>query len=143
MGIYTRVLLGLLLTISWSNNSIASDFFSLLDVRYETGLKKTFLAGPFNGKAWCEKLNQNTWDSVQPVCGNCKKEMQFCAEWSQLKEPYQRVFNGERSPFVYVIATKKNRIIFSGASRSAVEQECEATAQNLRASGYADARCVR
>ena len=53
---YTKILLGFLLTIFWPSNSIASDFFSLLDVRYETGLKKTFISGPFNGKAWCEKL---------------------------------------------------------------------------------------
>lgn len=140
---YTRVLIGFLLAVSWPSSSPASEFFSLLDVRYETGLKKTFLGGPFNGKAWCEKLNQNTWDGVQLVCGNCRKEAQFCAEWSQFTEPYKGVFKGARSPFVYVIVTRKNRIIVSGASRPAVVHECEATAQKFRASGYPNAQCVR
>lgn len=137
----------LLALVIWSSligaTARAADFFSLLDVRYETGVKKTFLGGPFNGKAFCEKLNQNVWDSVQPVCGNCKRETQLCGEWAQLNEPFRAVVDGRKAPFVYVLATKKNRIIISGESRAIVEEECESTARQFQLGGYPEARCVR
>lgn len=135
----TFVLAASLVAIS----SHAADYFSLLEVRYDNGLKKSFLAGPFSGKPFCEKLNQNVWDNVLPVCGTCKKELQICSEWSQLSAPFSAVLDSKPSPLVYVIATKKNRIIFSGAYRPVIEAECEATAKNFRTNGYPEARCVR
>lgn len=143
MNRYNIFLVVTSLAILWSGASHAADYFSLLDVRYETGLKKTFLGGPFSGKRFCEELNQTVWDHAQPACGNCKKEVQFCAPWSQLNEPYQRVLKGQAAPFVYVITATKHRIIFSGSTKAVIERECEWTAQNFRAGGYPEARCVR
>ena len=138
-----RLLLIIISTWLATVPAYAVDYFSLLDVRYETGIKKTFLAGPFGTRPFCEKLNQNVWDNVQPVCGNCKRETQMCGEWAQLNEPFLAVLGGRKAPFVYVLATKKNRIILSGASRAIVEVECEATAKQFQLGGYPDARCVR
>lgn len=143
MNCYRGLVVVTALAILWPGASRAADYFSLLDVRYDTGLKKTFLGGPFSSKGFCEELNQSVWDNVQPGCGNCKKEVQFCARWSQLNEPYKKVLKGEAAPFVYSITAKKHRIIFSGSTRTVVERECEWTAQNFRANGYPDARCVR
>jgi hypothetical protein len=140
---YRLVIAVTALAISWPGTSLAADYFSLLDVRYETGLKKTFLGGPFSSRNLCDELNHSVWDNVQPTCGNCKKEVQFCAAWSELNEPYQKVLKGQPAPFVYAIAAKKHRIIFSASTRVIVERECEWTAANFRANGYPDARCVR
>lgn len=143
MARYRLVLAATFLAFSWTSTSHAADYFSLLDVRYQTGLTKTFLGGPFGTKRLCEELNQTVWNNVQPSCVNCKKEAQLCFAWSQLNEPYQRVLKGQPAPFVYAIGAPKHRIIFSGATRTVVEQECEWTAANFRANGYPDARCVR
>lgn len=143
MNRYSSFLVLSLLVILWSGTLQASDYYSLLDVRYEMGLKKTFLGGPFRGKSFCEELNQIVWDNVRPGCGSCRKEAQYCDKWSQLNEPYLRVMNRQAAPFIYAIVGPKNRIVFSGAARAVVERECEWTARNFRANGYPDARCVR
>lgn len=57
------------------SSAIAEDYFAMLDVRCDTGLKKTFLGGPYKDKPFCEKNNKTVWDNVQPVCGNCKREL--------------------------------------------------------------------
>lgn len=123
--------------------AIAEDYFAMLDVRYDTGLKKTFLGGPYKDKPFCEKNNQTVWDNVQPVCGNCKRELQICGKWSELNDPLRKVMRGEPAPHFYVSATPKNKIIFSGASRAVVEEECELNARMFRENGYATARCIR
>ena len=120
----------------------AEDYFSWLDVRYEGGLKKSFLAGPYRDKGSCERLVRVTWDNIQPVCGNCKKEMEFCGTYDSLNQPLRDVLDGKPTALTYVMGTKKNRIIVSGADAATVLAECENTANNFRMNGFPDARCI-
>lgn len=138
-----RFILLPLLCVFFSPIAYAADYFSVLDVRYENGMKKTFLGGPYTTKAWCEKMNQNTWDHIQPACGNCAKEINMCADSSALSEPFRKVMNGEPAPVAYVKATAKGRIVLSGANKANIDKECEDTALSFRSNGYPDARCVR
>lgn len=126
-----------------TTSAVAEDYFAMLDVRYESGLKKTFLGGPYKDKQFCEKNNQIVWDNVRPVCGGCQREIQLCGSWSQLNDPLRKVMHGEMTMLVYVSATPKNKIIFSGASRKVVEEECELSAKTFRENGYSAARCIR
>lgn len=123
---------------------ISSQRYGWLEVRFETGLKKTFLAGPYAGDEACKKNMQKVWDSLEPTCEACKRELQMCVSWTTLTKPFQDVMKRERSEYVkYVIATDKHRIIISGASKTAVETECERSAEVFRSNGYPDAVCVR
>lgn len=121
----------------------AQDYFSLLDVRYEVGIKKSFLGGPYRGKSHCDKVNQNTWDHIQPVCGKCTKETQACAPWSELDGPLLAAMQNRTTTMIYVDAMPKSRIILSGASRDTLIQECETSAKLFREAGYSTARCVK
>lgn len=125
-----------------SFNAYAADYFALLDVRYATGIKKTFIGGPYSSKAQCNKLNQVVWDNVQPTCGNCKNEMQVCSDMSVLNEPLRKVLAGEKTALTYVNATEKGKIILSAASASVIAQECEDSAKKFRLNGYKKASCV-
>ena len=124
-------------------NAHAQDYFSLLDVRYEAGMKKSFLGGPYRGKSHCDKVNQNTWDHIQPVCGNCTKETQACAPWADLTGPLLAVMQNQPTTIIYIDAMPKSRIILSGANRTTLLQECETSAKLFREAGYSTARCVK
>jgi len=120
----------------------AADFYHLVTVRYETGLVKYFLGGPYTGKSSCEKLAQTVWDNVATTCGTCKREFQACYESSVFPVVYKRTFRNELIPNPYVSATPKGRIIFAGVSRAAAIEECQHTATQFRASGFGQAACL-
>jgi hypothetical protein len=141
--IVLRFIFALLFSMFFVHAVYAADYFSILDVQYENGIKKTFLGGPYSGKAWCEKMNKNTWDHIQPVCGNCSKEISMCSDSSALNEPFRKVMNGEPAPMIYVKATAKGRIVLSGANKVVIEKECKDMALSFQLNGYPDAQCVR
>lgn len=119
-----------------------SSFISFLAVRYEHGLVKYFLGGPYPGKSTCDKLGQAVWDNVVATCGTCKRELQACFQESAVSDVYLRAFRNEVIPIPYVTGIPNARVIFAGLDRENVIRECRHTASQFRASGYASAACV-
>lgn len=139
---WTLVVGPLVVFTAISLNARAADYYHLLNVRYPSGLVKTFLGGPYSRKSWCEKQAQTVWDNVLTTCGTCKKELQQCGEASVIPDSYLKTFRNEPIPSPYVTATPKGRIVFSGVRRDIALAECGHTAAEFRAHGFAEARCI-
>lgn len=135
------VILLLILTTT-CNSADDAEYVSWLFVRYPDKAVKTFLQGPYKSKAWCDKLNQTTWDNVLTACGTCQTEAKFCTRADELKELYAKALRKERAPYPYVIATSKGRIIISGVPTKVAVEECHRLADDFRSNGYRDARCM-
>lgn len=133
-------------TIIWITISCqtvcAAEYFSWLSVRYSDRSVKTFLQGPYKTKAWCDKLNQTTWDNVLTACGTCSTEMKYCDRIEKLQGIYSKLIRRERAAMPYVVATPEGRIFFSGVPTSTAVDECHRLAASFKGNGYSDARCV-
>ena len=125
-----------------TNCTLAADFYHVLSVRYEGGLVKNFLGGPYNGKAGCEKNAQAVWDNVITTCGSCTKEVIGCMESSAFPDLYKKTFRNEIIPNPYVAATQKGRIVYSGVGHATAFRECQHTATQFRTSGFPQAVCI-
>lgn len=132
---------GLMLAAVYRNAG-ASEYVSLIFVRYSDSTLKTFVQGPDKSKALCEKLSQVTWDNIVTVCGKCSLEKSICLRTYEIEEMYADVLQSNEAIHPYVIATPKSRIIISGIVQSAAIAECQRLAQNFRSNGYRDARCL-
>lgn len=120
----------------------AAEYVSWLAVRYSDQAVKTFLQGPYKSKAWCDELNQTTWDNVLTACGTCSAEAKFCIPMDELREGWAKALRKERAVYPYVIASPKGRIIISGVTTSVAVAECKRLADSFRSFGYHDSRCV-
>jgi hypothetical protein len=131
-----------LLLAAFGHAATAADYFSFLDVRYSHGIKKTFLTGPLSSVSVCKAVSQSTWDNVQPVCQGCRNELQACVTSSELSPPHMSVVRGEKAAFIYVRASEKGRILFSGGARPVLVDACRELAAQFRDAGYKTAACV-
>lgn len=121
----------------------AADYYSWLAVRYsDNKVLKTFLQGPYDSKASCDKLNQITWDNVFTACGSCTVEMKHCDRLENLSDGFRKLLRRERAAMPYAIATPKGRIFFSGMPTNTAINECHHLAASFQNNGYSEARCV-
>lgn len=136
----------LALPLAWlataAHEAHATDYYHLLNVRYSSGLVKSFLGGPYSQKSWCEKQAQTVWDNVLTTCGSCRRELQECGEISKIPAYYLKTFQNEPIANPYVTVTPKGRIVFSGVTRDIALTECRHTASQFRANGLTNAQCI-